>query len=544
MAFTSVSARLHQPAAPVEGDGMLHDLLGLTALPALWTGQGAETVLRIAVDAICAAAPVAFMFSHLHLPPARGRTPVLRIADQPLLTELPAEWQPFADDCIRTEREAGTARMAHTPLGRMKVVRFALGPGAGDDCIWFGSHAHDFPSPRHATILRAAVSLCSAGLNTARIDFDRARASRGKDEFLAMLGHELRNPLAPIVTTLEIIKRKGAGELAREIGMIDRQVHHVARLVDDLLDVTRFTRDKVELRRDRIDIHGPLVAALEAVSPLMTERRHKIAYTPGRSGITLDADPERLRQVFANLLLNAGKYTAPGGNIAVRISETPSAVVIAITDDGVGISADLVPRIFDLFEQGPTTIDRSTGGLGIGLHIVKKLVGLHGGTVSASSRGPGLGSTFEVVLPKPAPLTTMQKKEEDAMNEPGDGKRVLIVDDNADALETITTLLELHGFEVVPARSPAQAIEKIVNFTPEACVLDIGLPEMDGYRLAAELRRVGGPALEASRFIALTGYGQSEDKERARAAGFDEHLVKPVLIDKLLAALGSSVSPG
>ncbi|HSV35263.1 MAG TPA: ATP-binding protein, partial [Ramlibacter sp.] len=405
------------------------------------------------------------------------------------------------------------------------------------ESIWFGSRADDFPSVRHTSMLRAAVSLCGAGLDTARIDDARARASRGKDEFLAMLGHELRNPLAPIVTTLEIIRRKGAGNLSREIGMIDRQVRHVGRLVDDLLDVTRITRDKVELRRDLIDIHSPLVAALEGVSPLMTERRHKISYTPGRSEILVDADPERLRQIFANLLLNAGKYTPPEGNIGIRISETPSAVVIAVSDDGVGISAELVPQIFDLFEQGPTTIDRRSGGLGIGLAIVKKLVSLHGGTVSAASGGPGHGATFEVVLPKPTAKSWSTHDVEDAVPVHGAGKRVLIVDDNTDALETITTLLELHGFDVVPANTPTQAIEKITNFSPQACVLDIGLPEMDGYKLASELRRVGGAAVRDSHFIALTGYGQAEDKERARAAGFHRHLVKPVLIDSLLAAL-------
>lgn len=521
---------------------MLRDLMSLTALPALWTGKDAQTVLRIAADAMCTVAPVAVMFARLQLPPGREPTPVLRIADEPLLTELPAGWQPFADLCTGFPRDGNALNFVQTPIGPLKVMRFDLGTASKGESIWFGSSQEDFPSPRHTAILRAAVSLCAAGLNTARIDDARARASRGKDEFLAMLGHELRNPLAPIVTTLEIIRHKGVGDLGREVGMIDRQVRHVARLVDDLLDVTRITRDKVELRRDLIDIHSPLVAALEGVSPLMTERRHKIAYTPGRSQIVVDADPERLRQIFANLLLNAGKYTPPEGNIAVRVSETPSVVVISVMDDGVGISPELVPRLFDLFEQGPTTIDRSSGGLGIGLAIVKKLVNLHGGTVSAASRGLGLGSTFEIVLPKPSPKVSAPRKQEDPMTDQKDGKRVLIVDDNVDALETITTLLELHGFDVVPAHSPAQAIARIAEFSPQACVLDIGLPEMDGYKLASELRRVGGPELQASRFIALTGYGQAEDKERAKAAGFHQHLVKPVLIENLLAALGAGAS--
>jgi signal transduction histidine kinase/ActR/RegA family two-component response regulator len=456
---------------------------------------------------------------------------------------MPVEWRPFMDSCTGFPRHTSAATTLDTPMGRLKVMRVELGTASQGESIWFGSSAADFPSPRHTAILRAAVSLCAAGLNTARIDFARARASRGKDEFLAMLGHELRNPLAPIVTTLEIIRRKGVGGLGREVGMIDRQVRHVARLVDDLLDVTRITRDKVELRRDLIDIHAPIIAALEAVSPLMTERRHKVAYTPGRSEILVDADPERLRQVFQNLLVNAAKYTQPEGNVGIRISETPSVVVISVTDDGAGLAPDLVPHIFDLFEQGPTTIDRSSGGLGIGLAIVRKLVTLHGGTVSASSQGPGRGSMFEVVLPKPAAQAAQLPKEEHAMAPGKDGKRVLIVDDNADALETITTLLELHGFDVVPAQTPTQAIAKLSGFVPEACVLDIGLPEMDGYKLASELRRVGGPAIQTSRFIALTGYGQAQDKERTKAAGFHEHLVKPVLIEKLLAALGAPGSP-
>ena len=418
------------------------------------------------------------------------------------------------------------------------MERFQIGAGSQEARIWFGSREAGFPSISQTAFMRAAVSLAATGLNSARIEYERAQANRAKDEFLAMLGHELRNPLAPIVTALGLIRIKGSGHLVKEHAVIARQVGYLSRLVDDLLDITRITRDSVQLRREVFGLHRSVIEAVEGVSPLLEERQHKITVDVDER-FCIDGDPERIRQVFANLLINAAKYTANGGHIAVTASVNRGMAVVNIRDNGCGINSALLPRVFDLFEQGATTIDRARGGLGIGLAIVKKLVTLHGGKVSAYSAGLGQGSTFSVQLPVlnadaglrisgPAPTTVAGIPA---------GRRVMLVDDNVDALESLETLLTLSGFEVLTASNPTEALQKAAAFAPHAFVLDIGLPGLDGYQLAAELRRTGGQQAASAHFIALTGYGQSSDKMRTAAAGFHCHFVKPVELDDLIAAL-------
>jgi signal transduction histidine kinase len=356
---------------------------------------------------------------------------------------------------------------------------------------------------------------------------DAEAASRAKDEFLAMLGHELRNPLAPMVTALQLMKLRGDGRTSKEQEILERQTRHLIRLVDDLLDVARITRGKVELRRHAIDLRDVIAKATEVASPLLEQRRHHFEVRAPRQPMRVLADEARLSQVIANLLTNAARYTEPGGHISVTARRDGSAFVIEVRDDGVGIEADLLSRIFEPFVQGPQAADRANGGLGIGLSLVKNLIELHGGTVEARSPGPGAGSTFVVVLPvlerepSPQPLPVVEPLRAG----PAPRRRVLLVDDNADTLETLRELLRDAGHDVRTAGDGPTALALLQGFKPDVAILDLGLPAMDGYELALRLRTLLGPG--APMLLALSGYGQQADRERSRAAGFHRHIVKP-----------------
>jgi len=360
-------------------------------------------------------------------------------------------------------------------------------------------------------------------------------ANRAKDEFLALLGHELRNPLSPITTALQLMRLRNRGEASHEQEVIERQVAHLTRLVDDLLDVSRITRGKVELKQEIVEIADVLARAAEIASYLFEQRNHKLSIDASREGLALRGDPVRLAQVVANLLTNAARYTPVGGTIALGAWREGGQIVISVTDNGSGISADMLTRIFDPFVQGKRTPDRAEGGLGLGLALVKNLVSLHGGEVAAHSDGPGRGSTFSIRLPalpatrasenatpKPAPVAL-----------PVTGKRVLVVDDNVDAADLLTIMLHAVGHHVTTAHDPLEALALVASAIPEVAVLDIGLPAMDGYELGARIKSQA----PGCRLIALTGYGQREDRARSAATGFDVHLVKPVEIDALLAAI-------
>jgi PAS domain S-box-containing protein len=375
-----------------------------------------------------------------------------------------------------------------------------------------------------------------------RAEEDRAarlaaeQANRAKDEFLAMLGHELRNPLAPIVTALQLMKLHGDARTSKEQVIIERQVQHVIRLVDDLLDVSRITQGKVALKRETSELADIVTKAIEIASPLLEQRRHQLLVDVAREGMRLHADPVRLAQVIANLLTNAAKYTNIEGKVALTAWRDGQEVVLQVKDNGVGIPPELLPRIFDLFVQGPRSPDRAEGGLGIGLTLVRSLVQIHGGTVVALSDGPGKGSTFVVRLPAD---TSQGVGEAPTANAPQDvrasrPRRVLIVDDNVDAAEPLAELLEAVGHQVTVAHDGAQALAKLTAFRPEVAILDIGLPVMDGYELAA---RIGERLGSSCRLIALTGYGQEHDRQRSHEAGFEAHLVKPVDPRRLFALI-------
>jgi PAS domain S-box-containing protein len=364
-------------------------------------------------------------------------------------------------------------------------------------------------------------------------------AGRQTNEFLAMLAHELRNPLAPIRNALAVLQlgpaAQGKEEWAR--GVIDRQLTHLTRLVDDLLDLSRITSGKISLHCETMDLRDAVSRALDASQPLIESRRHRLEVALPPQPLRVTGDLTRLVQVLVNLLNNAAKYTPEGGMIRVSAHAAGSLAMVRVRDNGIGLAPDLLPRVFDLFIQGERGLDRAEGGLGIGLTLVDRLVRLHGGTVSAASPGPGQGSEFVVRLPL-ARLALAEASAAAGDTRAHRGRRVLVVDDNEDSAASMCLLLELWGHEARTAGNAAQALERALEMRPELVLLDIGLPGTDGFELARQIR--ARPELAHARLVAMTGYGHQDDRERSREAGFDAHLVKPVATAQLqdvLAAL-------
>jgi PAS domain S-box-containing protein len=368
-----------------------------------------------------------------------------------------------------------------------------------------------------------------------------AENDRRKDEFLAMLSHELRNPLAPIRNAVHVLQEVSGGpELGQAREVIERQVAHLARLVDDLLDVSRITRGKIALRLETVALEEVVARAVETTRPLIEARRHALSVDVPPDAPRLQADPIRIAQVIANLLNNAAKYTDPGGRIALRAGREGGEAVVRVRDTGAGIPADVLPHVFDLFTQAERTLDRAQGGLGIGLTLVKSLVEQHGGRVEAFSGGPGHGSEFVVRLPLAAAAVPVVKSVSPQAAIAPTMRRVLVVDDNADAADTLAMVLGLRGYDVRVARDGPAALEAAREFLPQLVLLDIGLPGMDGYAVARALR--SGPANGPLRLVALTGYGREEDRRRSAEAGFDDHVVKPIAPDELLQLLAAGAS--
>jgi signal transduction histidine kinase len=357
-------------------------------------------------------------------------------------------------------------------------------------------------------------------------------ADRRKDEFLATLGHELRNPLAPILNSLEILKLSGAFEDARTAlacAVMERQVHHLNRLVDDLLEVSRITRGIIEVKKEPLDLTAIVKAAVETSRPVLDSLRHEIRLDLAANPICVAGDAVRLTQVFANLLNNAAKYTNHGGLITIASRREPGEAVISVRDNGIGIAPTLLSQVFDMFMQVDRSTRRSQGGLGIGLTLVKSLVSMHGGSVEARSDGPGLGSEFIVRLPLLE--DSALPAEATRRIQPLPARRILIVDDSRDGGESLALLLRVLGGEVALAHTGRQALECVTSFRPDVVLLDIGMPGMDGYEVARRIR--ANPANRHMQLIALTGWGQDEDRQRSAAAGFNHHLVKPADVDQL-----------
>jgi signal transduction histidine kinase/ActR/RegA family two-component response regulator len=363
---------------------------------------------------------------------------------------------------------------------------------------------------------------------------DAVEASRHKDDFLAMLAHELRNPLAPILSAMQVIRRhpdnSDVVQRAREV--VERQVRHQAQLLDDLLDVSRITRGLIKLRKTAIDARTAVAAAVEATRPVIDARSHTLTVILPDEPLRLEADPTRLTQMVTNLLDNAAKYTNPGGHIEISASHDGDHVVVRVRDTGIGIPLDMQTRIFELFTQGDVPIARSLGGLGLGLSLVRSLTELHGGGIDVKSEGPGRGSEFTIRLPAGKP----EGRSGGETASTGAARHVLVIEDNTDAREMLRMALELDGHRVETAADGVSGVEAALRTTPDLVLVDIGLPGLDGYAVARRLRAALGHRVT---LVALTGYGQSEDRRRTSEAGFDAHLVKPVDPDVLSRALAT-----
>jgi len=403
---------------------------------------------------------------------------------------------------------------------------------------------------RQAAALMKALDETRADLDRSLIELDwqarsleqarsRAeRATRSKDEFMAMLGHELRNPLAPIKTALSLLKMRGVWSQEHEV--MQRQVNHMIRLVEDLLDVSRIAGGKLTLERVPTQLATILARAIETAAPLIDQRRQVLVVDVAADGLCVLGDPARLAQVFANLLTNASKYSDTDRRITVEARRVDNRVRVSVRDEGIGIEAGLLEDIFGLFHQEGRGLDRAQGGLGLGLAIVRNLVLLHEGSVDAYSDGPGLGSTFVVDLPVcPSDHAGQEASGASPAGVAADQERdlhILLVDDNADARDTLALAFTALGYAVTTATDGLEALNLVEACQPDIAVLDIGLPVMDGYELADRLRQRDGPAIP---MIAVTGYGQPEDKARARTAGFDAHFVKPVDLHQLMTTIAS-----
>ncbi len=455
-----------------------------------------------------------------------------------------SRWQRFLHRCAS---EGSASAIMPDPGQDTDNTAFGLTDSAGLASLVFLGRA---PDPEQCRAIAALLPLLGSNLQTERMALaadghaaaareaeGRLRdADRRKDEFLAMLAHELRNPLAPISMAAQILKIGPANpaRLQQTCQIIERQVTHMTSLLDDLLDVSRVTGGMVTLARELLDMRQIVDLALEQARPLVNARDHHLTLNLAEHGASVRGDATRLVQIVTNLVNNAAKYTPPGGDIGIKLALRGEQVVLTVRDSGIGIDPALLPHVFELFIQGERSSDRTQGGLGLGLALVKSLAERHGGAVTARSAGLGRGSEFEVALPRAAGSTGAPRHADAPETAP---HSILIVDDNADAARTLALFLQAHGHQVQVAFDGAQALGLARKSAPRVLLLDIGLPDMDGYALARHLREM--PSTRECVYIALTGYGCPEDRERSRKAGFDHHLTKPVNALALAALIGA-----
>jgi signal transduction histidine kinase len=458
---------------------------------------------------------------------------------KPLLDALPELRGQGFDERLREVLATGKAYVGREQLLRMErggrlqdtYFTFIYAPVRGDD-------------GRFDSVVALCNDVTEQVLARQRLEglaFDASQASRAKDEFLAMLGHELRNPLAPMRTALQLMRLRGSE--SREQDVLERQVTHLSRLVDDLLDVSRITRGTTELERHSVELSEIVLRAMEIASPVLEHAHHEVTLEVPRQGLGVDVDIERMAQVVSNLLTNAAKYSDARSRIYVTGARSGQLVTLSVRDEGTGIAPEMLSRVFDAFVQQPQTLDRARGGLGLGLAIVKSLVEQHGGSVRAQSLGLGHGSEFVVELPWDA--TARTPRSEPRPSPPSAAavaerkKRVLVVDDNEDAAVMLQHALTSLGYDVEVANDGPSALEVCAHFRPDVALLDIGLPVMDGYELAQRLRErlVDSGLVPGLRLLAVTGYGQESDRQRTAQAGFHEHLVKPIDLARLARSL-------
>jgi signal transduction histidine kinase/CheY-like chemotaxis protein len=443
----------------------------------------------------------------------------------------------FFPSVLETGHGEIEVRFRHFKTGaaRWMAYKVLTLPGADGRPVAFGTVSQDVTERRRLED------------DLRRVAEELSDADRRKNEFLAMLAHELRNPLAPISNAVQALSLGRRDETAVDSAseMLERQVGQIIRLVDDLLDVSRISRGKIALRRERIELSRIIDQAVEASRALYQSMNQQLTVTLPSEPVYLNADPTRLAQVVGNLLNNACKFTDVGGRISLAVEREGAQVAIRVSDSGIGIAAEHLAGIFEMFTQVESSLERSRSGLGIGLTLVKTLVEMHGGTVEAHSDGPGRGSEFVVRLPVlvnvPEPLSPPVPQQLDAV--PVVRRRVLIVDDNKDAAEWLATLLSLSGHETHVALDGDQAVKAAQRLLPDAVLLDIGLPRVDGYEVCRRIRQQ--PWGRALMIVALTGWGQEEDRQKSREAGFNTHLVKPVddeVILNLLASLPTGIA--
>ncbi len=387
---------------------------------------------------------------------------------------------------------------------------------------------------------RTMVASIQAAIRSRRRQYQGRQAIESRDVFLAMLGHELRNPLGAIRLALSVLDgREDLASTPKEYGVIDRQTKHLTRLVDDLLDVARVTRGKVVLQRARLELVGTVQSAFEALEGRARAQGLDHVFRSTVTEAWVDGDRQRLDQVFANVLVNAIKYTPRGGTVRVDVGSEAGLAIVEVTDTGVGIAREMLDRVFEAFTQADRTLDRTQGGIGLGLALVRSVVELHGGTVEARSEGPGKGSTFRVCLPLVAPARMTEASPSAADETPSRAMRVVVVEDSGDIRDLFTELLEQGGHDVACAKDGPEGLDKILTLAPDIAFVDVGLPGFDGFELARRARGSGS----TTRLVAVTGYGQPEDRRQAASAGFDEHLTKPVDRVDVVRAMARLATP-
>ena len=554
--------RVPSPALPpvLDDIGVLkrcfRDVVALSTLPAMWAGADPRRVAESLASSLFTTLDPTLVY--VGISPGVGNPPIA-VAQTGRYVVDPSIAAALGSDIDAWAR----AHEPHEPMqvpacarhGALNVFTRAVGHEADLGVIGVGyAISREFPALHHLVLSIAATQAVTAIQNARLLSslrkseqdlrnaFDSLQeADRRKDEFLATLSHELRNPLAPLRNALHLLRLGGNGRASAEIHeMMERQVNHMIRLVDDLLEMSRISRGTFELRRERIEVSAVVRHALETSGPLLQEAGHRLMVSLPDEALWVDGDSVRLSQILANLLNNAARYTPAGGEVHVRARREEGCALISVRDNGIGIGPDTLGRIFEMFNRGNQAGRSSEGGLGIGLALARKLAQMHGGTVTAHSDGPALGSEFVVRIPLAA-ATREAIAADSSRASAKPVRRILVVDDNRDAGESLAMILRFLGSDVRVAHDGPASLEILESFEPDVILLDIGMPGMDGYEVARRIRR-DFPGRGAT-LVALSGWGQEEDKQRSRDSGFDHHLVKPVEI-AVLESLLTSLEPG
>jgi signal transduction histidine kinase len=521
----------------------IRDLAALSVLSAAWSRTDPQGIAESLADVLLRSLAQVDLIYVRVLGPARDLAfEVLRTHQGLETTDRTREFGTLLEPLLQCGGAPPPALA--NPVGGGTVHLAIVPMGYDGDCgyVVAGSQQPGFPSQTDRLLLGVGANQATVVLQHKRSEAILQESDRRKDEFLAILAHELRNPLAPLRNGLQLLRLAGddVRTVAQTRSMMERQMQHMVRLIDDLMDISRITRGRVVLRKEPVELAAVIRDAVETSRPLIETAGHELTVIYPPEPITLDADPARVAQVFANLLNNAAKYTPRGGQIRLTAERQGSEVVVGVRDTGIGIPADMLPRIFEMFTQVDRSLERSQGGLGIGLSLVRGLVELHGGSVKAHSGGLGQGSDIRVRLPVHPPPRNAPSAAEDGRQAAPSRYRILVVDDNQDAADSLALLLTFQGNEVRTAYDGLEAVEAAAVFEPDIVLSDIGMPGMNGYEVAKRIRQqCRGRRMV---LVAMTGWGQEEDKRHATEAGYDFHLVKPVELSDLRRLL-SSLAP-